>query len=98
MTKDEHVKRLCYKYKTLARMNHENLAYRIKYEALGKSNPDKLAAKLLALKDGAKVDPKAPEDEAIWADAMLTLLPVAPIPAPAEVIKPAAKSPKADAE
>jgi hypothetical protein len=98
MTKDEQAQRLCYKYSTLAEMNHENLAYRIKYEALGKSNPDKLAAKLLALKDGAKVDPKAPEDEAIWCDAMLTLLPVAPIPAPVEVIKPAAKPSKADAE
>jgi hypothetical protein len=79
MTKDEQVDRLCSKYSTLAEMNHENLAYRIKFEALGKSDPEKLAAKLLKLKDGGKVDPKAPEDEQIWADAMLTLLPVAPV-------------------
>ena len=90
MTKDEQVEHLCYKYSTLAEMNHENVAYRIKYEALGKSNPDKLAAKLLALKDGGKVDPKAPEDEAIWCDVMLTLLPVAEAPK--------AKPAKADAE
>jgi hypothetical protein len=90
MTKDEQVERLCYLYSKLPEMNAENLAYRIKFEALGKSNPDKLAAKLLALKDGAKVDPKAPEDEVIWCDAMLTLLPVAEAPK--------AKLAKADAE
>jgi hypothetical protein len=76
MSKNEQVERLCYKYSTLAEMNQENLAYRIKFEALGKSDPDKLAAKLLALKDGAKVDAKAPEDESIWSEAMLTLLPL----------------------
>jgi hypothetical protein len=70
MTKDEQVQRLCYKYSKLAEMNAENLAYRIGFEALGKSNPDKLAAKLLS---GAKVDAKAPEDEAIWAAAMAAL-------------------------
>ena len=70
MTKDEQLARLCYKYSTLAEMNAENLAYRIKFEALGKSNPDKLAAKLLA---GAKVDAKAPEDEAIWAATFAAL-------------------------
>lgn len=77
MTKDAQAERLCQIYGTLAQMNHENLAYRIKFEALGKSDPDKLAAKLLKLKDGGKVDPKAPEDEQIWSDAMLSLLPVA---------------------
>jgi hypothetical protein len=70
MTKDEQIKRLCYKYGTLAQMNAENVAYRIKHEALGKSDPVKLAAKLLS---GAKVDAKAPEDEAIWAAAMTAL-------------------------
>jgi hypothetical protein len=70
MTKDEQVARLCYKYSTLAEMNGENLAYRIKYEALGKSDPVKLAAKLLS---GAKIDAKAPEDEQIWAAAMAAL-------------------------
>jgi hypothetical protein len=70
MTKDEQIKRLCYKYGTLAQMNAENVAYRIKHEALGKSDPVKLAAKLLS---GAKVDAKAPEDEAIWAAAMAAL-------------------------
>jgi hypothetical protein len=70
MTKDEQVQRLCYKYSKLAEMNAENLAYRIGFEALGKSNPDKLAAKLLS---GAKVDAKAPEDEQIWAAAMAAL-------------------------
>jgi hypothetical protein len=80
MTKDEQVARLCSLYSGLAKMNAENVAYRIKFEALGKSNPDKLAAKLIALKNDAKVDPKAPEDEAIWCDAMLTLLPVAEAP------------------
>jgi hypothetical protein len=70
MTKDEHVERLCYKYSTLAEMNVENLAYRIKFEALGKSDPVKLAAKLLS---GAKADAKAPEDEQIWAAAMAAL-------------------------
>jgi hypothetical protein len=80
MTKDEQVARLCSLYSGLASMNAENVAYRIKFEALGKSDPVKLAAKLLSLKDNAKVDPKAPEDEAIWCDAMLTLLPVAEAP------------------
>jgi hypothetical protein len=75
MSKNEQIERLCYKYGTLAAMNHENLAYRIKFEALGKADPDKLAAKLLALKDDGKADPKAPEDEQIWSEAMLTLLP-----------------------
>jgi hypothetical protein len=97
MTKEEHVKRLCYLYSKLAEMNAENLAYRIKFEALGKADPDKLAAKLLALKDGAKPDPKAPEDEAIWCEVILTLMPATPA-APAEVAKPNAKPAKADAE
>jgi hypothetical protein len=70
MTKDEQVARLCLLYSGLAKMNAENVAYRIKFEALGKSDPDKLAAKLLS---GAKVDAKAPEDEAIWAAAMAAL-------------------------
>ncbi len=69
MTKDEQVARLCSLYSGLAKMNAENVAYRIKFEALGKSDPDKLAAKLLS---GAKVDAKA-EDEAIWAAAMAAL-------------------------
>jgi type IV secretory pathway VirB6-like protein len=70
MTKDEHVERLCYLYSKLPEMNAENLAYRIKFEALGKSDPVKLAAKLLS---GAKVEAKAAEDEAIWAAAMAAL-------------------------
>jgi hypothetical protein len=70
MTKDEQVERLCYLYSKLPEMNAENLAYRINFEALGKSDPVKLAAKLLS---GAKVDAKAPEDEAIWAAAMAAL-------------------------
>lgn len=81
MTKDEQVARLCQIYSKLAEMNHENLVYRIKFEALGKSDASTLATKLLALKDGGKVDPKSPEDEQIWSDAMLTLLPVAKAPA-----------------
>ena len=85
MTKDEQVQRLCATYSKLAEMNAENLAYRIGFEALGKSNPDKLAAKLLALKAGGKSDPKAPEDEIIWSEAMLALLPAAkPAPKPAD--------------
>jgi hypothetical protein len=70
MTKEQQVERLCYKYSTMAEMNAENVAYRIRFEALGKSDPDKLAAKLLS---GAKVDAKAPEDEQIWAAAMAAL-------------------------
>jgi hypothetical protein len=70
MTKDEHVERLCSLYSGLAKMNAENVAYRIKFEALGKSDSVKLAAKLLS---GAKVDAKAPEDEQIWAAAMAAL-------------------------
>lgn len=74
MTASAQADRLCTVYSTLATMNHENLVYRIGYEALGKSDPAKLANRLLQVAQGkAKVDPKAPEDEAIWVAAMLKL-------------------------
>ena len=74
MTASEQADRLCTVYAKLAEMNHENLVYRIGYEALGKSDPSKLADKLLQVSQGkAKADPKAPEDEAIWVAAMLKL-------------------------
>jgi hypothetical protein len=74
MTASEQAGRLCALYSTLPEMNHENLVYRIGYEALGKSDPSKLADKLLQVSQGkAKADPKAPEDEAVWVAAMLKL-------------------------
>jgi hypothetical protein len=74
MTASEQAGRLCALYSTLPEMNHENLVYRIGYEALGKSDPAQLADKLLQVSQGkAKADPKAPEDEAIWVAAMLKL-------------------------
>lgn len=76
MTAADHIERLVVCYSKLGEMNHENLAYRIKFEALGKSSPDALAAKLIAVREGkAQPDAKAPEDEAIWVAAMQKLAP-----------------------
>jgi hypothetical protein len=74
MTKQEHIDRLCYKYSALATMNAENLSRRIFRAALGKSDPDALAAKLLAIKEGGGVSANAPEDEQIWAAAFIKQL------------------------
>ena len=73
MTKQEQVARLCYKYSALASMDAANLARRIKHAALGKSDSEKLAAKLLSLKQHGNIDPQEPEDEQIWGEAMLKL-------------------------
>lgn len=75
MTQDEQVARLCSKYSALASMDAANLARRIKCEALGKSDPATLAAKLVSLKTHGNADPKGAEDEQIWSKAMLKLAP-----------------------
>lgn len=101
MTKQEQIERLCYKYPALAAMNAENLARRIRLAELGKSDPAKLAAKLLEIKAGAKVSADAPEDEQIWAAVLLKQLParaavVAPEPEPVASKKPAEGKVKSD--
>jgi hypothetical protein len=77
----ETIEWLCGLYPTLPDMNHENLAYRINHKGLGKSDADKLASKLIAVREGkAHADAKAPEDESIWVAVMQKLanIPVNP--------------------
>jgi hypothetical protein len=97
MTKQEQIDRLCYKYSALATMNAENLSRRISRAALGKSDPDALAAKLLAIKEGGALSTDAPEDEQIWAAALLKQLPpVAPAAPKVAAPKPTAAPIKTD--
>jgi hypothetical protein len=74
MTKQEHVALICYKFSALALMDAANLERRIKRLALGKTNPEQLAATLLKVKQGAEIAPNAPEDEQIWGAAMVEMM------------------------
>ena len=67
MTAKEHAERLRALYAPLAQMNEFNLAHRIRYEAIGTSDPAALAAKL---KKGGSPDKDAPLDEQAWFAAV----------------------------
>jgi hypothetical protein len=75
MSAKQHVERLRAKYVTLADMDEHNLAYRIQYEAIGASNPNDLAAKLIK---GGTLASNAPIDEQAWFEAVKLAKPAAP--------------------
>lgn len=75
MTAKEHAVRLRALYAPLAEMDEFNLAHRIRYEAIGKSDPVALAAKI---KKGGSPAPSAPLDEQAWLLAAQAVQPAAP--------------------
>jgi hypothetical protein len=75
----------------LANYDSANIEHRVRHLALGKSDPKKLAEKVVALKKSRALDTDLAEDEKVWCEAMLLKLPkakAAPAPPPAPV-KPA---------